>query len=64
VQACPDRERRSSPIRVGRDAAGLRPRRELREASEVTDVVDKVVGRPAISFTQFVHDHADRFARP
>jgi uncharacterized protein YbjT (DUF2867 family) len=34
------------------------------EASEVTDVVDTVVGRPAISFAQFVHDYADRFARP
>jgi hypothetical protein len=33
------------------------------EASEVTDVVDMVVGRPAISFAQFVHDYADRFAR-
>jgi uncharacterized protein YbjT (DUF2867 family) len=33
------------------------------EASEVTDVVDTVVGRPAISFRQFVHDYADRFAR-
>ena len=33
------------------------------EASEVTDVVDTVVGRPAISFAQFVHDYADRFAR-
>jgi uncharacterized protein YbjT (DUF2867 family) len=34
------------------------------EAREVTDVVDTVVGRPAISFAQFVHDYADRFARP
>ena len=33
------------------------------EASEVTDVVDTVVGRPAIPFAQFVHDYADRFAR-